>query len=159
MAETNPYPLLLDIEILPPTVNYFVDPVRGRPPVCDFNYTLVEKPEDLPTYSIANVQDFYLTSRAAGVQFIIPMFLNLPDVIFGEFDVYHTVTAADELRIDLISYQFYGTVEYGWIILLANDIDNPFNLSQNTILRIPSTSIVLSNWLTTPVTRQRRFAQ
>lgn len=156
--KVNAYTQDIGITVETPTVYYFTDPVRGLKPFADFNYTLITGPASLPSYSIGNVQDFYLTSRAAGRQQIVPLFLNLPDsdLQFGRRDSRHTVTAADEFRVDLISYRFYGTVEYWWIILLANDVIDPFSIKQNTILRIPDQGVILSNWLSTPVSRQRR---
>jgi len=52
---------------------------------------------------------------------------------------YYRVVAADILRPDLISYKVYGTVEFWWIILLVNSIDNPFvDLEEGMILQIPN---------------------
>jgi hypothetical protein len=151
----SPYAQELNITIYPAAVHYFVDPIRGRPPQKDRNYIPIEEPEGIPNYSIANIQDFYLTPKPNS--FIVPLFLNIPENIFGEFDSYHTVVAHELLRFDLLSYRFYDTVEYWWIIMLANDIPDPFNVPLGKIVRIPSLSVVLSNWLSTPVTRLRRL--
>jgi len=52
---------------------------------------------------------------------------------------YYRVVASDLLRPDLISYKVYGTVGFWWIILLVNDIDNPFtDLEEGMILEIPN---------------------
>lgn len=45
-----------------------------------------------------------------------------------------------EGRLDLVSYRCYGTHKYWWVIALANNIIDPFDISYGTILRIPSLS-------------------
>ena len=146
-------PFNVKISVVPPTVKYFVDPVRGRLPRPDTNYTLVNQPQGIPSYSIANVQDFYLTPSPD--EFIIPLFINLPEIFFSEFDQYHTITIVDQLRLDLVAHFFYEQVEYWWIIALANEIRNPFNIELNRILRIPSQEVILNKWLQRPIRRRR----
>lgn len=60
-------------------------------------------------------------------------------------DVYYTVEKGFENRMELISYKFYGTVLYSWIIMDVNNIINPFFISVNHILRIPSLNNIKSN--------------
>lgn len=55
-----------------------------------------------------------------------------------EDDSYHLVTAKDSNRLDLISYQYYGTPLLYWVIAIASDIDDPLNVPPGTSLRIPS---------------------
>jgi len=51
----------------------------------------------------------------------------------------HVVTAEEEGRPDLISYRYYDTVEYWWLICVANDIQCPFlELYAGRELKIPS---------------------
>ena len=51
----------------------------------------------------------------------------------------YTVTDPDLLRPDLISYSVYNTVEYWWIIMYCNRIQNPFtDLVSGMILTIPN---------------------
>lgn len=140
------------IEILPPSAYYFGPPTRGRLPLVENNYTLIEPPQDLPTYAIANSQDFYLTPFP---QYIIPLFLNLPHVFFSAEDSYHEITVVDHLRLDLIAYRYYLNVEFWWIICIANDILDPFNLTIGSIIRIPSNAIVINEWLQRPVKKVR----
>ena len=142
----------LTFEVIEPKIHFFKDPVQGRPFTLPRNYVLVDEPSGIPNYAISNVQDWYRTFDPV---FIVTIFLNNQENFFSENDSYHTVTVIDQLRPDLISYRFYGTVDYFWIILLANDILDPFNMRQNTILRIPSTTTVLNKWLVKPVTRIR----
>lgn len=52
---------------------------------------------------------------------------------------YHRVTDADVKRVDLISYQYYETVDYWWLLLRVNGIRDPYNgLEVGDVLRIPS---------------------
>jgi len=52
---------------------------------------------------------------------------------------YYRVAASDLLRPDLISYKVYGTASFWWIILLVNEISNPFtDLEEGKILKIPN---------------------
>lgn len=63
---------------------------------------------------------------------------------FSEFQmkrspVYHTVTSVDLKRPYLISYQYYTTVSFWWIICQVNGINNIFeDLYVGQILVIPS---------------------
>ena len=49
-----------------------------------------------------------------------------------------TVTLDDENRLDIISNKYYGTPRYWWVIALANEIIDPFDIPIGTYLRIPS---------------------
>lgn len=52
---------------------------------------------------------------------------------------YYRVTGEDDMRADLVSYKCYGTVDFWWVILLVNEIDNPFlDIEAGTVLTIPS---------------------
>jgi hypothetical protein len=53
---------------------------------------------------------------------------------------YYQVTDADLMRPDMISYKNYnGSIDYWWIIMYVNDIDNPFSdLISGNILTIPN---------------------
>ena len=52
-------------------------------------------------------------------------------------DTFYEVTAADANRIDIISYNYYGTSKLYWAILCINDIIDPFNIPVGTKLRMP----------------------
>lgn len=52
-------------------------------------------------------------------------------------DSYHIVTLEDENRLDMIATIMYGTPRYWWVIALANDIIDPFDVPIGTELRIP----------------------
>ncbi len=149
---TLPSPFHFAPGVLPTSVYYFTDVALGISSSEDFNFTAVEPPNDLSGYAIANSQDFYLTPSP---QYIIPLFLNTPSIFFSEFDSYFEITIIDVFRLDLISYHYYSTPEYWWIIALANNILDPFNLVPGTILRIPSESTVTSEWIQRPVKKVR----
>lgn len=153
MATTHPHSTYIKIDVVPATVKYFTDPVRGRLPQPNLNYTSIDQPQGIPGYSMANIQDFYLTPDPN--QYIIPLFLNLPEIFFSEFDSYYTVTEVTVRNLPLISYLFYQQVEYWWIIAIANKIRDPFVLTQNKILRIPSQVVIFNKWLQRPVKRKR----
>ena len=52
---------------------------------------------------------------------------------------YYRVLGADIMRPDLISFRFYGTVNFWWIVMLVNGIANPFEgIQVGEILKIPS---------------------
>lgn len=61
--------------------------------------------------------------------------INIPH---REDDQYYIVTAAEEDRLDLVSYKFYSNPLYWWIIAEASDIIDPEVVPIGTLLRIPS---------------------
>lgn len=52
-------------------------------------------------------------------------------------DQYITVSIAEQDRLDIISNKYYNTPRFWWVIALANNIIDPFDIPQNTVLRIP----------------------
>lgn len=53
-------------------------------------------------------------------------------------DSYYTVTMVEENRLDIISSSYYGTPRYWWVIAIANNIIDPFDVPIGTELRIPT---------------------
>lgn len=53
-------------------------------------------------------------------------------------DQYHTITAADEYRPDLISYKYYKTVQADWLLMQANDFESLKQFKAGTTIRIPA---------------------
>jgi hypothetical protein len=52
---------------------------------------------------------------------------------------YYRTTDTDVMRPDLISYKCYGSVDFWWVLMLVNDIDNPLlDLVSGTILIVPN---------------------
>ena len=52
-------------------------------------------------------------------------------------DEYFIVTKIEEDRLDIISYKYYNTPKYWWVIAMANYIFDPFDIPVGTKLRIP----------------------
>lgn len=57
------------------------------------------------------------------------------EILHRDTDVYITYHEAD--RLDLISDKYYGSPEYWWIILSANDYQLEFDIEAGEILRVP----------------------
>jgi hypothetical protein len=63
----------------------------------------------------------------------------------SKYDKYHEVEKSEENRLDIISYKYYNTPEYYWIIAMANNIVDPFVIKAGDVLRIPN-FYSLMNW-------------
>lgn len=55
-------------------------------------------------------------------------------------DTYITVDSTNENRLDIIAFNNYGFSTYWWVIALANEIIDPFDIPLGTTLRIPPLS-------------------
>lgn len=55
-------------------------------------------------------------------------------------DKYYTVEMVSENRLDMIASSYYNSPRYWWVIALANNIDDPFDVPKGTLLRIPPLS-------------------
>lgn len=55
-----------------------------------------------------------------------------------EDDLYHTLTSAQEGRLDKVSYSFYGTTRLWWILAMVNKIDEPYKVKAGKQIRVPS---------------------
>ena len=55
----------------------------------------------------------------------------------SENDTYVTVDRQSENRLDVIANRVYGYAPYWWIIAIANDIIDPFDVPYGTVLRCP----------------------
>lgn len=53
-------------------------------------------------------------------------------------DIYYKVDASTVDRLDIIANKVYNNSNYWWVIAIANDIIDPFNVEINTVLRIPA---------------------
>lgn len=58
----------------------------------------------------------------------------------------HYVNSDQEMRPDIISFIYYGTVEFVDVILKANSISNPFCIKEGMNLMIPDISSVFSSY-------------
>lgn len=93
----------------------------------------------------SNVKDVSRSSRYRRLSKIVDdegysYLESMNDISFPERsdDSYHLVTAKDSNRLDLVSYQYYGTPLLYWVIAIASGIDDPLNVPEGTTLRIPS---------------------
>lgn len=57
--------------------------------------------------------------------------------------VYHTVTATEENRLDIIANNFLGSATYSWVIAYFNDIEDGFTVREGAVLRIPKSITTL----------------
>ena len=55
-------------------------------------------------------------------------------------DIYHIVAPNEIGRPDIIANSYYNDPSWYWVIMLANDIIDPFIIDAGTILRIPTMS-------------------
>lgn len=60
----------------------------------------------------------------------------------SDLDNFHEVKKREENRLDLIANKYYRNHTFWWVIALANDIKNPFDIEVGDILRIPSLSTI-----------------
>jgi hypothetical protein len=53
--------------------------------------------------------------------------------------MHYRITVTDLVRPETISYKCYGVVDFWWIIMLVNGLNNPFtDLMEGEILQIPN---------------------
>jgi hypothetical protein len=76
---------------------------------------------------------------------VLPLFLrnfvdSVPEYVSGEYA--HRVREGEVNRLDLISWKYYGTPELFWVIMAVNDIVNPFDVAEGTVLRIIPKSFI-----------------
>ena len=69
--------------------------------------------------------------------------LKLPiEVPETEEDFYVEIDSSNEFRPDYLSYQAYGTPDYGWAILELNNLRSFRDLKLRTRLRIPPLDVI-----------------
>lgn len=73
-------------------------------------------------------------SQNGKVPLFLKNFTNLPGYIDGEIS--HVVGFNEVNRLDLVAWKYYKTPELFWVIMAVNNILNPFELEEATILRI-----------------------
>ena len=66
-----------------------------------------------------------------------------PGLVTFEFEytgpeIYHKVQSGEQFRLDIISYKFYGTPDYAWIVAIHNKIRDMFSIEVGSLLRIPT---------------------
>lgn len=62
---------------------------------------------------------------------------NKSDIESSTEDVFHTVLAEQENRLDIIANIHYSDPSLYWVIALANNLIDPFVVQPGSILRIP----------------------
>lgn len=62
----------------------------------------------------------------------------LMDIPYKETDRYIVVDSRYVNRLDLVSYDYYGTVVYWYVIANASNLHNPLDVPIGTILRLPT---------------------
>lgn len=69
--------------------------------------------------------------------------LKLPiDVPETEFDFYVEIDSTNEYRPDMLSFQVYGTPDFGWAIMEVNNVRSFKGLTLRTRLRIPPLDVI-----------------
>lgn len=65
---------------------------------------------------------------------------NMKEIPERSEDNYFRIDNTTINRLDLVSYRVYGFSIYWWVIAMANDMIDPFNVPLDTVLRIPPIS-------------------
>jgi len=60
-------------------------------------------------------------------------------------DTYYTINVTTENRLDIIANMFYNMPSFWWIIAIANNITDSFNVPIGTVLRIPEITSLYEN--------------
>lgn len=60
-------------------------------------------------------------------------------------DSYFVVTKREEGRLDMISNDYYSTPKFWWVLAMANNIVDPFELEVGTRVRIPQLLSLYNN--------------
>ena len=83
---------------------------------------------------MAEYYDRYKAFRGNGQVNIVPFV----EIYKSPSDIYITYNR-DSMRLDLLSWKYYGDSNYGWLILQANPSVGPyeFRIQDQTELRIP----------------------
>jgi hypothetical protein len=89
-------------------------------------------------YSRSN---FYNRNQINGIQENDLAFNKFKDFKFTAPQRFYEVTDSDITRPDLISYKLYKKVNYWWILLKVNGIEDPWNdLEVGQILNVPASN-------------------
>lgn len=82
---------------------------------------------------------FYTKTTIDGIEELDFLHNSLSGEVLRYTPTYYRVKSIDTYRPDMISYKCYGTVEYWWLILLVNGIDDGFTeLQPGMVLTIPN---------------------
>lgn len=65
------------------------------------------------------------------------------DIPKSENDIYVEVKKSEQFAPDLIAYNYYGNERYYWVILMANNIFDPFTeLYAGRVIRVPDLTFI-----------------
>lgn len=94
-----------------------------------FSFPSFNRYRNIPVYNFNN-ENFFGTYQ-------------IIDIPQDPKDRFYQIKSGEEGRWDLISYWGYQTVNYGWLICLANNIYNPVESPPaGTLVRVPATSTI-----------------
>ena len=72
--------------------------------------------------------------------------LEAPNPFTSHTEVtYYDVPSYQENRLDLISYKFFGSPQYSWVLALFNDIEDGFTIRAGQRIRVPKSITALFN--------------
>lgn len=70
---------------------------------------------------------------------ILKLPIQVPET---EFDFYVSIDSNNEFRPDMLSFQVYGTPDYGWALMEVNTLRSFKDLKLQARLRIPPLDII-----------------
>ena len=104
-----------------------------REPVIDFRYEAA-RPDEAVDFS----SRFYGNRICSvdGVRYRATWVVPVIDV--DADDYMHDITAGEDRRVDLISKTLYGSMTYAWLLMLFNNIQDPFvDVTSDGVARAP----------------------
>jgi hypothetical protein len=78
------------------------------------------------------------TTTENGIDIYDPTSIKWNKFVFTNSYKKHIISASEIYKPYLISYNYYGSVDYDDIILLINGIDDIFNFEPGTEIKIPA---------------------
>jgi nucleoid-associated protein YgaU len=108
-------------------------------------YSKIENDSFSNKHHMASNSILYNIEGAGKLPMFINMFPDIPEYVEGEKS--YIVKDTEKFRLDNIAYKYYGTPELLWVIMLANNIIDPFNIKENTVIRILPLSYIEYNML------------
>lgn len=92
--------------------------------------------QEIDSLSTSRYKKTDILKDSEGVEFL-ESWRNIK-ISLNENDRFHQVGPGEKNRIDIIAYNYYDNTTLWWVIALANNIDNPFELKVGEVLRIPT---------------------
>lgn len=83
--------------------------------------------------------DFYNIQANDGINEFDYLYNNLTQFEMKYRKSYYRIEGKDIMRPDLISYRIFGTIDYWWLIMMINGIENPLkDMVVGDLLEIPN---------------------